>query len=312
MNRSADLEPSRTSSFEFTLGLVSLNEERTIGSAVKAVIGEMSGVSSELILVVGGTDRTVAVAAESIKNVDSARLIEDSSPKGKPAALNALFSEARGRIVVLSDGDVLVQRGALHHLGHAFEDERVGGASGRVIGAQTSFNAIQKACDLMTEMMHVSRMRTYEKSGSLDLASGYLIAIRRELVPVLPLDASSDDGYLSLSVRSQGYNIAYVDKAVVSIKYPRTLSDFLKQKSRTRYGHLQLARGFPSMQARTANREMSEYIRMVQAARSRRYGIHILALAAVLTGLSWISAHLTMRFPWLLARKVWKPIPSTK
>jgi len=312
MNSGADSKPGGTGEFEFTLGLVSLNEERTIGSAVKAMVGEMNGVSSELILVVGGTDRTVTFAAEAAKNGKNVRLIEDSSPRGKPAALNTLFSEARGRIVVLSDGDVSVQRGALQDIAHAFENERVGAASGRVIGSQTSLNAIQKACDLMTEMMHISRMRTYEKGGSLDLASGYLIAIRRELAPVLPLDASSDDGFLSLSVRSQGYSIAYVDKAVVAIRYPKTISDFLKQKSRTRYGHLQLARDLPDVQARTAKREMGEYMRIAQTAKSRRYGFHILVLAVLLTGLSWISAHLMIRLPWLLARKVWKPIPSTK
>lgn len=291
---------------------MSLNEEATIGRALESLTSQVDSNDTQMIVIAGGTDRTADICRKRLEDVQNAVFIHDTTPRGKPAALNEIFSRARGDILILSDGDVRVTEGAVDLMVKAFESADVGGASGRVTGAQGRYNAVEKVCNVMTETMHISRRRMYMSNGTIDLASGYLIAIRRDLLPRVPEDTSSDDGFLSLSVRSSGKRIAYVEDAKVVISYPRTIADFLNQKSRTRYGHLQLMRQFQRGPIRGSRREFGESTRLGEARASLGYGVGILALALVLTGLAWISAYMRMYMPWIARGRVWRPVPSTK
>jgi len=295
-----------------TIGLVSLNEEGTIGRALQAIIAESEENDSEIIVVAGGTDRTVEIARNMLGGRARAKLIVDSEPRGKPAALNTIFSAASGAILILSDGDVEIQRGSIKKLLDAMSSSDVGASSGRVIGAPGRYNGVQKVSDLMTEMMHRSRLASSQSSGGINLASGYLYAIRKDLAKRVPENVNSDDGYLSLCVKSSGKKVAYVPGATVAINYPRTLDDFIKQKMRTRYGHLQLGRDFPSAPSRSAGTEINEYRLLWESARTRGYGLSTCALAVVLTGLVWTAAYIREYMPWLFRKKVWQPIRSTK
>ena len=295
-----------------SVALVSLNEENTIGRAVRAFIGECSETGSEIIVMAGGKDRTVENAREALKDFPRSRLILDSNPRGKPAALNAMFSVANGPVMILSDGDVEVHPGSVRTLLDALKSDDVGAASGRVVGIPGKYNTIEKACDLMTEMMHLSRTKSYEAKGTLELASGYLYAIRKDLVRTVPEGTNSDDGFLSLCVRSAGKRVAYAPGAVVAIRYPRTLGDFIKQKMRTRFGHMQLKNEFKDSSPRSARGEAGEFRLLSEAARSRGHGPWVVVVAMVLTGLVWVAAYMRKYLPWLFRKRVWQPISSTK
>jgi len=294
------------------MGVTTLNEERTIGHALRAFLDEADECCAEVLVVAAGTDRTVEIAESMLSGRPRSRLIVDNPPKGKPAALNMLLENASGNIVVLSDGDVVIRRGSVRELVDAFNEAGVGCAGGRVMGAHAGFNRIEKICDLMTEMMHLSRLKMFKSQGSIDVASGNLLAIRRELVPRLPEDINSDDGFLSLWVRRRGWRIAYVQEAVAMTNFPRTLTDFLRQKVRTRYGHLQLRSGFPRGLSRSIGSDLSEYSSMSVVRKSKKYGIAISISAIVLTGIVWFLAHARYRFPWLFRTRIWVPVASTK
>jgi cellulose synthase/poly-beta-1,6-N-acetylglucosamine synthase-like glycosyltransferase len=295
-----------------TIALVSLNEEKTIAAALGALIEESESTGSEIIVMAGGKDRTVEIVAEMVRNRSRARLIVDSTPRGKPAALNTMFSLAKGPIVVLSDGDVEVRRGSVKPLLEALGHEDVGAASGRVVGKPGKYNAVEKACDLMTEMMHLSRLRLSGASGTLELASGYLYALRKDLARKVPEHMNSDDGFLSLCVRSAGKKIAYVPDAVVAIGFPKAIGDFIRQKMRTRFGHMQLRNEFRNVSPRSAGGEMKELRMLSGVARSRGYGPAVPMLALVLTALAWAAAYLRRYAPWLFRKPVWQPIGTTK
>ena len=294
------------------MGLVSLNEEKTIGSAIDRLLDETKGAEAELIVVAGGTDGTIEVARTHLASRERSTLIVDSSPRGKPAALNSIMSSARGRFIVLSDGDVLIGKGSLSRLVQSMKAEGVGGASGRVVGSPGKYNLVERVCDYLTEIMNISRKAEIEKSGTIDLASGYLLGIRAELVKSIPEDTNADDGYISATIRSQGLKIAYVENAIVEIRYPKTIEDFLKQKSRTRYGHLQTGRQFSRVGARSTLGEVTESVKMRKSLSPEHRSIIILAVASILVGFTWIIAYARILAPWMFKRRIWQPIASTK
>lgn len=295
-----------------TIGLVTLNEEKVIAGSLGALIDESRNINSEIVVVAGGTDRTIDIVSDSLLRARKSKLLRDSTPRGKPAALNWLVRESRGEILVLSDGDVTIRKGSIRGLVDAFSDDGVGCATGKVIGAGSAYNTVQRVCDAAAEAMDLSRYEQYLRTGSVSLASGYIIAVRKSLMPIIPEDTNSDDGYISAYVRSKGFRIAYVESAIVEIKFPRTLSDYIKQKSRTRYGHLQVRRQFREEDARSPFNDLKDFARSFVGGSGRKHRAYISVLALILTGFVWIVAMLRMRAPWLFRRHVWEAVKSTK
>ncbi|MBU1158507.1 MAG: glycosyltransferase [Candidatus Thermoplasmatota archaeon] len=298
---------------DVTFCLVSLNEERSIRASLGAIIRESKGFArAEILVMAGGTDDTYDIAVSMLSDVKDAIVIEDAEPKGKPAALNTLFSMAHGKILILSDGDVILGAGSARKLVDSFNNVGIGCASGRVIGAQDRPTPVTRSCRLMNEMMHAARSRDFADRGTIELASGYLIAIRRELVPVLPHSINSDDGFLSRSVRSQKKTIVYVEDAIVTINFPLTMQDFMKQKVRTRVGHLELRRWFDADANRNIFTEMKEYTRALRSGTISDIDIVSILGATVLSISVWILVYLRIHVPFLFGHKVWTPVLSTK
>ena len=298
-----------------TVGLVTLNEEGTISASLGALLDEIDRIQTraEIIVVAGGQDNTIGIVRKMLEGRDDSRLIVDDEPKGKPAALNLIFSNASGDIVLLSDGDVVVGSGAIEKLLRAFDDSSVGCVSGRVLGGGRYHSQVMRASSLMNDMMHMSRRAQLELSRSLNLASGYLIAFRRDIVDKMPTGVKSDDGYISCLALQKGYRIAYVEDAVVYIKFPRSASDFIRQKMRTRFGHMQLEDYFGGRAGRTALAEVRDFARYMKAAkREGPYGSETLVVAFCLTALCWLSAYSRRIVPFLFKSPVWQPVKSTK
>lgn len=299
-------------SMSVTCGVVTLNEENTIGRALQAMIREASSVDGEVIVVAGGSDRTVEIVRSMISGLGRGRLIVDSAPRGKPAALNMLIKEASGDVVILTDGDTFIEQGSVSRLLRELCDDEIGAVSGRVIGSNPDQNLITLVCEEMNTLMHLSRIEELRRNRTIELASGYLVAVRKSLCPTIPENMNSDDGYVSRAVRMQGFRIAYASDAVVRINYPSTLSDFLKQKSRTRFGHLQLNEVMPLSGHRDMRSELSNLLNLAFKKRDPSKHVFIIAVAAALSAIAWSIAVLRMKMPWLWKKPIWQPIRSTK
>lgn len=295
-----------------SIGVATLNEARTIGRVLEILVAEAESVGAEILVVAGGTDGTVEIARKILAGVPDSRLIIDEKPSGKPAALNRLVSGAKGDIIVLTDGDVFVSPGSISLLKDALKDSRVGCACARVVGAPGEYNLVERVCDWTAEIMSAVRSVSQAADGTVDLASGNLLAVRRSLFPVLPVDTMADDGYISAWVRHNGYRIAYVEGAVVQTRYARTLIDYLHQKSRTRRGHLQVKKAFPDSAPRTVSNEFFEYIRMSRSVQSRKHSSGIFLASLLMAGLAWIVAYASSLAYGSKGRRGWRAIESTK
>jgi len=285
--------------------LTAFKEEKTIGMAINRIKTQLPKNSE--ILVIAPDEATLSVAKRFAKKDKRIKIIQDPG-KGKPTALNIGFQKARGRILILTDGDVFVGKGSIKFLLEHFKDPKVGAVSGRVIYL-ISKNSIFYEWAKLSEKVFDKMRRLQDKNKELWHPTGYLYAIRNNLIKKIPPDALSDDAVIGYLIKSKGYLIKYEPRAKVYVKFPASVSDFIKQKSRTRAGFLQLKKWF-DFEGRKISSEISFGVRDLL----RIYGIakiHKMFIVGFVYLISWLRAY------WLVLRKeslkkIWVRIESTK
>jgi len=218
-----------------TILITAFNEAATIGRAMDAFLAQMP-YDAEL-LAICPDEETTAVVLHRAQTDPQIRHIQDPGT-GKPAALNIGLAEAKGDIVVLSDGDIVVADDALAPLLAPFTDENVGAVTGHPLSSSPRNTKLGYWSHLLTEGAHQERLRR-DALGKFLLCSGYLFAYRKALIDHIPEDALSEDAVISHSIAEQGYRIRYSPDTLVHVKYPTTYQDWLIQKVRSAGGYAQ-------------------------------------------------------------------------
>ena len=70
--------------------------------------------------------------------------------------------------------------------------------------------------------------------------SGELCAVRPDLVRNIPASLATDEPYVEMLIRRQGYEIVYVPDAVVRMKGPDNFRELFNQRRRICVGHAQI------------------------------------------------------------------------
>jgi len=209
--------------------ITSFKEPKTIGRAIEAFL-EQKLKNYELI-VVAPDNETLNVAKKYAINNKEVKWIKDPG-KGKPVALNTVMKKARGKILVLTDGDVKVGNGSVNALIEKFNNEKVGGVSGKVESINKKDEIYGFWAYILTEGFHKLRERE-QRLGKKMVGTGYLYAIKKSLIGKLPKDVLADDAFISQQIYSHNHIMLYSPEAKVYVKYPDNLIDWIRQKKRT-------------------------------------------------------------------------------
>lgn len=294
-----------------TIGITTCNEKDTIGRAIDSALNQDYNGEYEILVVAAGDDGTKQIVLNYAARNPNVRYIFEDVPAGKPTALNKLFNEAKGDIVILTDGDVVLAPDAVSKLIMGFDNQSVGAISGRGIPINKRDTLMGFIAHLTANEWHKIRSEQLRTDKSIALATGYLYGIRKNLFTKLPQDALSDDGYLSCVVRSKGYAISYVPTAIVDVKHPTNVLDFIKQKRRTRIGFYQLQKWFRTSTGRSAGSEIrSNFISSMKFIQGPKECIYF-CIFVCLNIIVWLSAFFTLHSQKSF-RNIWVPIISTK
>jgi cellulose synthase/poly-beta-1,6-N-acetylglucosamine synthase-like glycosyltransferase len=234
--------------------ITAFQEAETISQAIEAFLPQLP--QDAELLVVCPDPETITIVDSYAARYSSIRHIADTQ-QGKPTAINLGLEAAQGDIVVLSDGDVCVAPDALAPLLTPFQDPLVGAVSGRPSSVNPRDTVLGYWSHLLVDSAHQMRLER-DRSNQFLFASGYLLALRRSLLTQIPADALAEDAVLSHIIAAQGYRIRYAPQARVSVKYPTTYQDWLRQKVRSAGGHAQ------DYVRRTSNRMRSARIELLQ------------------------------------------------
>ena len=137
--------------------------------------------------------------------------------RGKAFGLNKAVAAATGELLVFSDTDAMLDRGALKSLTQYFNDPAIGG----VCGLRSIHRERQALCNAQVKYLAFDNLiKSLEsRTSSLTSNEGKLYAIRKELFkPVDP--AATDDLYTCLAVIRAGYRFVLAPDAAAYINAP--------------------------------------------------------------------------------------------
>lgn len=215
-----------------TITLPVYNEERVIASTLEAILALEYPTDRLHILVVSdaSTDRTDEIVQGFADR--GVQLIRLDHRSGKSAAENVARHHLRGEFVVNTDASVRLAPPALTHLIGAFDDPRVGIASGRdasIVSEEAGTNVGES--EYVGYEMWIRDLET--RLGGIVGASGCFYASRIPLHMEIVPEAQSRDFAAPLLARAQGFRAVSVADAVCYVPRTRSLRQEYRRKVRT-------------------------------------------------------------------------------
>ena len=284
-------------------------EPTTIGKAIESI--RWSCIKARV-------DYEILVIAPDLETLNEAhrysgkyiRVIQDPG-RGKPYALNIAFKEAKGHLLVLTDGDVFVNQYAIAELiKKAAERPNIGAVSGHPRSIESKNNMYGFWSHLLTDMAD----KTRKNANGNFVVSGYLYALRPGIVNEIPEDCLSDDAYISFKILEKGYKIDYSFGAQAFVKYPDNFSDWMKQKKRSTGGFTQLTSEYkmkPIKEMRSFTQEVKGLFSVLKYGKSFKEFWWIKLLIAARIWL-WMNIFYERRILKKDFNKTWVRIESTK
>jgi len=213
--------------------ITSFKEPDTIGQAIESIINQKIDYDYELIVSAPDLE-TLMVAKEYKKEDYRIKLFKDPG-KGKSYALNLIFKKLRGKVFILTDGDVYMSDSSINAIMEHFKDEKVGCVTGRPVPQEDKKDQYGYWANFLFDAAHDLRKGLYDSERFLE-CSGYLWAFRNGVVKDLPLDVA-EDTVMPYFFWEKGYKIGYEENAKVYVKNVDNWEDWLKQKIRTSKAH---------------------------------------------------------------------------
>jgi poly-beta-1,6-N-acetyl-D-glucosamine synthase len=203
----------------------------------------------------GSTDRTDDILRNLIGfRVRSILLPEHS---GKAVALNRALEAVRGEIVLFMDVRQRIARDSVNALVESFADPAVGCVSGALV-LGNSEEAAPRGVVSYWEMEKAVR-HLESAGGSVVGVTGALYAVRRSLVPSLPVGLILDDVLIPMTVARAGLRVIFEPRALAWDKLSSSPKQEFRRKVRTLFGNYQLLRIAPWLLT-TANPIRFEFI----------------------------------------------------
>jgi len=214
------------------------NESANIAATVQALCASDYPWVEVIVVDDGSSDHT----AEIVRRLRLPRVrVVRQANTGKPGALNTGLRHARGGLIVLVDGDTVLEPDAVGRLVQAFADPEVGAVSGntRVANRRGMLGRWQHLEYVMG--FNLDR-RMFEVGQCMPTVPGAIGAFRREAlrdVGGVPAVTLAEDTDLTMSVIRAGWRVVYCQSAVAWTEAPSTLRQLWRQRYRWCYGTMQ-------------------------------------------------------------------------
>jgi len=290
-------------SVKTVIGICAYNEEKNIRRVLQNLILEQDLPKDCKILVVcsGCTDGTPQIVKEFQKRDVRIEAIVESVRKGKANALNRIFKMERDStdVLVLVNADALPKRGSIGLLVSKLASSNVGAVFGQSVPFEEVRGVSYRIVRVIWRLHHIISLLQRPK------LSGELCAIRASCLREIPENVATDEPYIELTIREQGYEILYVPEALVYIRCPTNILDLLKQRKRIWTGHLQLqnATGF-----KVSTSSFRNVLQAVSALKPNE--VFYVLLGGFLEIIAYFQAKVALGKG--MVSHVWEPIKSTK
>lgn len=226
-----------------TIGIPTYNEEKVIAKTIYSVLRQISKNDEIIVVASGCTDNTVLEIRKVMKSEKRVKLFIEKERKGKTSALNIIIKKAKNDVIVQTDGDVVIGKGAVQQLLKHFKDKKIGAVSGNPVPILSEKNIFYEWTLMSYRKANELRL-LQSKEGTFWHLSGYLLAFRKKLINEIPFAKGAVDALMGAMIKEKGYKIVYEPNAEVFVKAPTNIKDFIAQKARVRSGFYSLSSKF--------------------------------------------------------------------
>lgn len=296
------------------MGICAYNEEKSVERVLSNILHQPmpdNFTLREILVVASGcTDRTEDIVRSLADHSEKVKLISEKLKKGKASAINLILREATGGILVFTDADVFPAFGSFVELIRPFEDQDVGAVGGRPCPLDAGNTFWGFVSHLIWTRMQNELLTSEVQRGIFFQLSGYLCAIRANLIEKIPQTTIAEDKFMGEAIRRKGYRVLYAPQAIVYLHGPKSLQDFLLQRVRVLSGHLQVKSWFGLREISTS----SPYKTVPALARSLNFLRPKEFMWAGLAATLEFCAHLLARYNFTTGKLPynWRMVPSTK
>ncbi|MBS3095215.1 glycosyltransferase [Candidatus Woesearchaeota archaeon] len=218
--------------------VISAYKEPGISKAIESILSQKINESYELIII--APDKETEKIVKSFQKQNKSIIYFKDQGKGKVNGLNEVFPACKGRVIILTDGDVYLGENSINSIINAFKDKSIGCISGRPVTLNQRTTMLGYWSHLLYDAAHKVRYGLSSNGKFLE-ASGYLFAFLNDgTIKTLPPDVA-EDSITPYYFYKKGYSIGYVPEAKVYVKNPTNTKDFIKQRKRTNASHSKLS-----------------------------------------------------------------------
>jgi len=212
--------------------LITAYKEPNVFKAIEAALNQTY--KNYEIIISAPDEGTLKMAEKYQQKNNNIKIIKDHG-KGKSFALNLAFSYINTYILILTDGDVYINKDAIKEISDLFLDPEIGCVSGRPCPQEHKNTKFGYWAHFLFDAAHRIRKKSFELNSFLE-CTGYLFAFRKNKIKKIPLDVA-EDTVIPYLLWQKGYKIGYAENALVYVKNPDNWKDWIKQKTRTHKSH---------------------------------------------------------------------------
>jgi cellulose synthase/poly-beta-1,6-N-acetylglucosamine synthase-like glycosyltransferase/spore germination protein YaaH/peptidoglycan/xylan/chitin deacetylase (PgdA/CDA1 family) len=216
------------------------NEESAIVSTVRAALASIYPKLEVLVVDDGSIDRTADLVRENFGRNSRVRLLLQAN-RGKPSALNHGLAEATGEIVISIDADTIVDPDAISKLVRHFANPKIGAVAGNVkVMNRNRWLTRWQALEYITSQN--LEKRAFDLLNCIPVVPGAVGAWRTDVLRShggFSGDTVAEDTDLTLTIRREGWKIAYDEDAIGRTEVPDTVHALIRQRFRWTFGTMQ-------------------------------------------------------------------------
>jgi cellulose synthase/poly-beta-1,6-N-acetylglucosamine synthase-like glycosyltransferase len=210
------------------------NEEKVIKEKIKntSLLNYPKEKLEILLLDDHSTDKSTNISEKTIEELSlNARVVSNLGGKGKARALNWIFPSIKSEITLISDADALLEKNSLHNIVQNFMDQRVGGATGKIVIVADKDRISKSQEDSYRFYFDIWRLGE-SNIQSVSVCNGPIMAFRTELLKkvIIDPDIYADDSDILFKIIRQGYRVIYEPKAIAFERVPLSIKGRSIQK----------------------------------------------------------------------------------